>query len=215
MTDTFWQNLSDRYAKEDWVKIPSIFAQQVREYLPDWSEMLELGCGQGQDGLWFAEKKNKVGVLATDFEESALENAQQRKVELGVDAIEFERLDLIKLFRYEDETFDVVYSHLALHYFDFKATEQIFSEIYRVLKPGSVLAFLVNSVNHPEYNTGIKLEDDYFETEGTKKRYFSEKTAREFARDFEAILCDENGETYKDQAKGVHHLVRFVGRKPE
>lgn len=211
--NSFWSNLSNRYSKEDWIKIPSIFAQEIREYLSNSSEVLELGCGQGQDGLWFAESKQIV--LATDNEPSALENAKKRKVELGIKTIEFEQLDLAKPFRYENEAFDVVYSHLALHYFDAATTRQIFSEIYRVLKPGAILAFLVNSVNDPEYNTGTKIEEDYFETEGTKKRYFSAKTAGEFAKDFDVMLCDENGETHKDQVKGVHNLVRFVGRKPE
>jgi SAM-dependent methyltransferase len=136
-----------------------------------------------------------------------------RKAELDIDAVEFEELDLRKPFRYEDGTFDIVYSHLALHYFSAEETVRAFDEIYRVLKPGGVLAFLVNSVNDPEYNTGIKLEDDYFETEGTQKRYFSKKTARQFAKKFEIILCDEEGESYKDAAKGVHGLVRFVGVK--
>lgn len=211
--NSFWSDLSNRYSKEDWIKIPSIFAQKIREYLSDSSEVLELGCGQGQDGLWFAE--NKQIVLATDKESSALENAKKRKAELGLKTIEFEQLDLAKPFHYENETFDVVYSHLALHYFDTVTTRQIFSEIYRVLKPGGILAFLVNSVNDPEYNTGTKIEENYFETEGTRKRYFSAKTAREFAKDFEVMVCDEDGETYKDQAKDVHNLVRFVGRKPE
>jgi len=31
--------------------------------------------------------------------------------------------------------------------------------------------------------------------------------------DFEIILLDNYGETYKDSAKGIHNLIRFVGRK--
>jgi SAM-dependent methyltransferase len=216
MSNAFWKGLSDRYAKQDWAKTPSIFAQQIHKYFPNMSpELLELGCGQGQDGLWFAENIDKIGVLATDIEPSALDNARAEAKQRSIppEVIDFEKLDLTEPFRYEDETFDIVYSHLALHYFDEVTTKNIFSEIHRVLDDGGILAFLVNSVNDPEYHTGTKIEDDYFETEGTKKRYFSAETAHEFAKDFEVILCDENGETYKDQAKGVHNLVRFVGRK--
>jgi len=213
MTDTFWHDLSTRYSKEDWAKVPSIFAQEVKTYLPVGARILELGCGQGQDGLWFAEKENEMSVLATDLEPSALENAKAMKAERGIGTIEFEQLDLAQPSRFEDETFDVVYSHLALHYFDKKTTDQIFSEIYRVLRPEGIVAFLVNSVNDPEYKTGNEIEPDYFETAGTKKRYFSASTAHEFAKNFNVIVCDENGETYKDSAKGVHSLVRFVGKK--
>lgn len=212
MSDKFWKGLSDRYAMEDWAKKPSIFAQEIRHHFPDYSEMLELGCGQGQDGLWFAEL-NKIGVLAIDFEQSAIKNARLEQINRGIESIAFEQLDLTQPFRYEDDTFDIVYSHLALHYFDSTTTKEIFAEIHRVLKTDGILAFLVNSIHDPEYKTGIKIEDDYFETEGTKKRYFTTESAQSFANNFEVILCDENGETYKDKAKGVHNLVRYVGRK--
>lgn len=36
---------------------------------------------------------------------------------------------------------------------------------------------------------------------------------RSYTSRFNTILCDELGETYKDADKGVHNLVRFIGRK--
>ena len=74
---------------------------------------------------------------------------------------------------------------------------------------------MANSIDDPEYNTGTKIEEYYFDTEGTKKRYFNVVTAREFTKNFETIICDNNGETYKDRVKGVQNLVRFIGVKPE
>lgn len=215
MSDNFWKGLSDRYAKEDWAKVPSIFARQIYEYIPASSKILELACGQGQDGLWFASEITDSSVLATDVEQSAINNARERRDELGLKNIEFEKLDFSAAFSYENESFDVVYSHLGLHYFEREKTAEIFSEIFRVLRPGGAVAFLVNSKTDPEYNTGVKIEADYFETEGTQKRYFDVESARSFARDFEEILCDDQGESYKDTAKGVHNLIRYVGKKPQ
>ena len=209
----FWQEKHDGYAARDWSKKPSIFVEEIVEYFPAGSRILELGCGQGQDGLWLAGARG-FHVIATDFEQSALDISRQRKLDQDVQNIVFESLNLDELFVYDDEKFDVVYSHLALHYFDTETTKQVFNEIYRVLKPGGIVAFLVNSVNDPEYNRGTKLEDDYFETEGTKKRYFSAESVKKFVEKFDVIICDEKGETYKDIDKGVHHLVRFVGKKP-
>lgn len=212
MSDTFWSHVHEkRYSGQDWTRKPSIFAEEVVRYFPMGASILELGCGQGQDGLWFAQ--NGFKVVATDFVPTVLEQARLRKDELGVQSIEFKSLDVAQPFEFADGSFDVVYAHLSLHYFNEQVTQKVFAEIYRVLKPGGVLAFLVNSVTDPEYDTGIKIEENFYETEGTKKRYFSAKTAREFAKDFKIIISDEKGETYKDQAKGVHNLVRFVGTK--
>ena len=197
-----WTKKRDEYQQTDWSHQPSLFVQDIVELLPKQGSILDLGAGMGQDSQFFAEHGYDVTsadvVLHTD---------------LALDSVKRLELDHSQPLPFADESFDVVYSHVALHYFDMVTTEQIFSEIYRVLKPGGIVSFLVNSVNDPEYNTGTKLEEDYFETEGTRKRYFSTATAREFAHKFEVILCDENGETYKDRAKNVHNLIRFIGRK--
>lgn len=115
--------------------------------------------------------------------------------------------------QFEDASFDVVYAHLSLHYFDYETTVRLIGEVQRVLKPGGVFAFFVNSVHDPEYNTGEKLEDDYFQIDKTAKRYFSVETARAFTRYFDVSLLDDLGETYKDRAIGVHNLVRFIGTR--
>lgn len=128
--------------------------------------------------------------------------------------ITLKKVDLRDELPFDSESFDVVYAHLSLHYFDKETTVRLFGEIQRVLKKGGVFAFFVNSINDPEYKTGKELEPDYFQIDKTAKRYFSEKTVREFAQWFDVNLLDELGETYKDSAKGVHNLVRFIGTKP-
>ena len=215
MSGSYWENIhKEKYDGQGWTEKPSIFAEEAYKHFPMDGTVLELGAGQGQDSIYFRTKG--YSVISTDRELSIIERADNNAHKYfngSYDAMRFQILDISKPFSLNDSSVDVVYAHLSLHYFKADTTEEIFREINRVLKPGGIFAFLVNSVNDPEYNTGTKIEEDYFETKKKKKRYFSEKSARELAKDFEVILCDENGETYKDQAKGVHNLVRFVGRK--
>jgi 8-oxo-dGTP pyrophosphatase MutT (NUDIX family) len=107
-----------------------------------------------------------------------------------------------------------VYAHLSLHYFELEKTFEIMNEINRVLKPGGVFAFLTNSTSDPEYNTGLMLEPDFFQVGKATKRYLSVESARKLTRDFQVNLVDDLGQTYKDQAKGIHNLIRFIGKKP-
>lgn len=206
-----WQDIHQNYKKQDWIDKPSIFAEQAVLYFPKSGKVLELGAGQAQDGCYFAEQGFKV--TSTDLEDSALELAQQKAADKATD-IELKKVDLREELPFENAAFDVVYAHLSLHYFDHETTTRLFGEIQRVLKPGGVLAFLVNSVNDPEYKQGKELEPDYYQISKTAKRYFSESTARKYTQYFDVNLLDELGETYKDSAKGVHNLVRFVGTKP-
>ncbi len=207
-----WSDLHKNYKEQDWIDKPSIFAEQAIKYFPKTGKVLELGAGQAQDGCFFASQGYLV--TATDVEETALELAKKKASEKSV-KLDLKKADLRDELPFESEIFDVVYAHLSLHYFDRETTLRLFGEIQRILKPGGILAFLVNSVNDPEYKTGKELESDYFQIDKTAKRYFSEETAREFTLWFDVTLLDELGETYKDSAKGVHNLVRFVGKKPK
>lgn len=208
--DDQWNKLHQQYSTQDWIEKPNIFAEEALVHFPKKGYVLCLGDGQGQDGRFFASMGYKV--LSTDISDEALKINLLKISEQGLTNISTEKLDLTTDFPYEEATFDVVYAHLSLHYFTEKVTKQIFSEIRRVLKRGGMLAVFVNSINDPEFNTGKKIEQELFEIEGTTKRFFSKHSMDYFAQDFQVILLDDSGRTYKDEAKGVHNLVRFIGR---
>lgn len=206
-----WSNLHKNYKTQDWIDKPSIFAETAISYFPASGKILDLGAGQGQDSRFFAGQGYQV--VSTDIEDTALE---QNKAKLSAELkqkVAIKKIDLRNKLPFDYATFDVVYAHLSLHYFDYDTTSRLFDEIRRILKPGGILAFLANSTDDPEYNSGVKLEDDYFQIGQAAKRYFSIDAARGFAGRFDARLLDNQGETYKDRAKGIHGLIRFVGNR--
>jgi SAM-dependent methyltransferase len=209
--DQIWSDLHKDYKTRDWSNKPSIFAETAITYFPKGAKILDLGAGIGQDSRYFAEQGNNV--VSTDLEEASLkENLADVSDEIK-QRISIQKIDLREELPFGNETFDVVYAHLSLHYFDYETTVRLQGEVQRVLKPGGVFAFFVNSVHDPEYNTGKMIEADYFQINKTAKRYFSVDTARALTRYFDTNLLDDKGETYKDSAKGVHNLIRFIGTR--
>ncbi|MDX1765462.1 MAG: class I SAM-dependent methyltransferase [Candidatus Saccharimonadales bacterium] len=208
MSNNGWDRRHVDYQHKDWINKPSIFAEQAIEYFPKSGRILELGAGLGQDSRFFAGQG--YSVVSTDNGEVAVSENLKRSAKFD---IQVEKLDLKDNFPYPDESFDVVYAHLSLHYFSEQKTHEIFDDIHRVLKPGGIFAFFTNSTDDPEFNTGEKLEEYYFVIGDLKKRYLNPEEAEKFAAKFETILCDNQGETYKDSAKGIHNLIRYVGRK--
>lgn len=207
----FWnKKIADWYAKTDWAKRPSIFVESVKEYYPGTGKVLELGCGAGQDGLWLASQG--YDVTQTDLIEGMFPDIRRRAEELGAKT-ELKQLDLLDLSSIEDSSFDVVHAHLSLHYFDKDTTEQIFKEIYRILRPGGVLSALFNSTSDPENNEGEEIEPHYRKIGSLKKRFLDIAEARHFAEDFNILLADDEGETYKDRAIGTKNLIRLVAKK--
>jgi SAM-dependent methyltransferase len=207
-----WSDLHANYASRDWIDKPSIFAETAISYFPAAGKILDLGAGQGQDSRFFAE--HGYEVVSTDLEASALAQSAAKLADGLKSKVTIQKVDLRAALSFSAGSFDVVYAHLSLHYFDHETTLRLFGEIQRVLKAGGVFAFLVNSIHDPEYNTGEQLEADYFKVDETAKRYFSITATKAFTQYFDASLVDNNGETYKDNDKGVRNLIRFIGTKP-
>lgn len=210
-----WTQLHTHYEEQDWINKPSLFAQMAISFFPkaDASSktILDLGAGQGQDTRYFAE--HGYNVISTDISDLALE-LNKSKIDLNLkDKIKVQKLDLSQDFNFQDNTFDIVYAHLSLHYFDKVTTLKIFNQIEKILKPGGIIALIVNSDQDPEYKIGQKIEEDYLKIGSVAKRYFNLKTIKYFVSQFEEILLDKLGETYKDIAKGNNNLIRFIGKK--
>jgi SAM-dependent methyltransferase len=212
MSKNIWERRYRSHREQDWEKKPSLFAETAVKYFPKSGKVLELGAGTGQDTRFFAE--NGYEVVSTDISASAIALSKTKIPPTLQDNITLQQVDVTTGLPFPAESFDVVYAHLSLHYFDKETTASTFEEIRRVLKKGGVFAFLVNSTRDPEYESGLEKEPGLLRIGGITKRYFSVETAREFVSGFVIILLDYLGETYKDSAIGVHNLVRFVGVKP-
>ncbi|MDO8570905.1 MAG: class I SAM-dependent methyltransferase [Candidatus Daviesbacteria bacterium] len=201
----YWDKKITGYSKEKWIDKPSIFAKWAIQFFPKNGKLLELGAGHGQDGNFFATKG--YSVISTDFSETALKYNLQKH---SLKQISIQKLNLKKVFPFNDNEFNIIYAHLAIHFFDNKITTQIFSEIYRVLKPEGILAVIVNSTKDPEYNTGNKIENDFFELlPGITKRFFSIQSMEKFSYQFKTLIMDHEGKSYKDKVK----LIKFIGQK--
>lgn len=208
---TVWKELHSSYRDQNWIAKPSIFAETAIQYFPKQGTVLELGAGHGQDSFFFAMQG--YDVLSSDIEVSSLNLNLSKQSETIQDRVRVLQLDLKNSLPFEDQSLDVVYAHLSLHYFDTQTTWFILNEIRRILKPEGILAFLANSTNDPEYVTGNALEEDFFLIDKVTKRYFSVASTRKFTQGFQVSLLDSLGKTYKDEAKGVSNLIRFIGTK--
>jgi len=209
-----WQKIHEHYATQDWADRASIFANECLMYFPKGNgKILEIGAGLGQDSRFFHEKG--YSVLSTDFSLDVLEK-NTRKSEKMIASWTYEvlELDVSKTLPFWIGAFDVIYAHLSLHYFSKEETKNIVAELQRVLKKGWIIAALLNTYKDPEYGNGEYLEQDYFRFWSIQKRYFRKESMKEFfSPPFETILIDDQGETYKDSAKWIHNLMRFIWKK--
>jgi len=208
----YWNINHKKDADTDWIAKPSIFAHWVINLFPHKGNLLDLGAGQGQDSRFFAQRG--YNVTMTDISDVALDIAKQKLAKSIHSRITIRAHDLTTPLPFPDNAFEIVYSHLALQYFDAKTTHMIFEEIYRILKPGGMAACLLNSIHDPDYHSGNEIEPGLIVINGIYKHYFSDATILPFINKFHVLVLDENGETYQDRgASNNKNLIRFVGKK--
>jgi SAM-dependent methyltransferase len=163
------------YARDRWGAGPSGFVRKIAPVLPERSSVLELGCGKGDDAAYLARLGHDV--IACDFVEAVVAGNRERFRD--VDGLTFRLMRTDGPFPDPDDTFDVVYAHLTLHYFRHGVTQAIFREIDRVLGPGELLAFVCKSDQDPLYGHGTMIEPDMFELHGHVRHFFTEAYARQ------------------------------------
>jgi SAM-dependent methyltransferase len=205
-TASYWNKKHTQYTGVDWIEKPSLFAQWLKQYLPQSGRLLDLGAGQGQDSRYFASLGYKV--TSVDYSDEALSISRRTAANQNLD-INFLKADLSQPLPFKNGSFDIIYAHLSLHYFDHQTTQRLFADIYRMLKPSGILAAIVNSTADPELAEGAQLESDFVEIESIQKRFFTPQTLEGYAKGFTTIIADQEGTSYKDPIK----LVRYVGRK--
>ena len=120
----------------------------MRALLPDLRDkrVLDLGCGFGWFARWAVEQ-GAASVLGVDLSENMLERAKAETPDQRVRYVkaDLETLDL------PQESFDLAYSSLALHYVqDFG---RLIGEVSRALVSGGNFVF---SIEHPIYMASMK-----------------------------------------------------------
>lgn len=206
----YWAKKLSKYSNAEWDGKPSLFVAEAEKFFPKDARVLEIGSGTGNDGIWLAQQGYHVTM--TDFIDDLFpfikEQAAKKKVN-----VELKKLDVRELSTIPSGSLEVVHANLSLHYFDIRTTQQIFDEIYRILVPNGVLSTLFNSTQDTEYGEGEEIEENFYRIHDIEKRFLDLETAQVLTKRFDSLAIDDKGATYKDQAMGVHNLIRIIVKK--
>ena len=185
-SELYWNNIHTDCARED-IKVDDWLERFDSIITACKNPVLDLGCGSGNDTLYFAE--NGKRVIACDQSVNAIKNIQKNFPE-----VETRCFNMLDGFMFEDNSFEIICADLSLHYFTEADTRRILKEIQRILIPGGHLFVRVNSVKDINHGAGqgIEIEPHLYRTEdGRLKRFFDEEDVRRLFSDFEILFCEE------------------------
>lgn len=155
-------------------------------------KLLDVGCGNGTDSLLFAE--HGFDVTATDFSESGVRILLDRAKDLTLH-IDARLHNTEERFPWDDGSFDVIYAHLALHYFDHATTMTVFREMRRLLKVGGSLFVKCKSTKDCLYGIGERVGPDMYLSDHLR-HFFTPEYLREVLAPFHVLTLKESSSAY-------------------
>ena len=139
----FWDEYySSRKSNRVWIEVPSQFAAFVASNVPMGAKILEIGCGNGRDGLFFAS--TGLSVTLADYSVEALgacrSTAEQRHLTVGIEQLNVADLAASAAFsKRSHSAFDVVYARFVLHAVTPIGQHSLLRIAKSVLKPEGLL----------------------------------------------------------------------------
>ncbi len=187
----YWNNL---YSKDDYFgtgqTILADFAKTIIEE-NNISTLLELGCGQGRDSLFFTNFVSNV--TSVDISENAINFVKKTKNERNLTNLDLFVHDIKKPLHFLDKSFDMVYSNLALQFFDINQLKEIFSNISEIMSNDSFFIFSTKKPGDKYFNFGKKISENSFQYKDIT-RYFFEKSQIKYLleQNFKIISFEED-----------------------
>ncbi len=169
MTDrSYWDSFYSDVHPD--IEKPSSLAMWCLPMLAANCRLVEFGCGNGRDALFFAH--HGIQVIACDQSTVAIESLNVRQAERDKgDNPRFVACDFTNLAHAQFDTLDAVYSRFTLHAITAAEASSALAWATTSLRPNGLVLIEVRSVNGDLYGKGEPREKDAFVYDGHYRRF--------------------------------------------
>jgi SAM-dependent methyltransferase len=125
------------YCRVRFLIIRQDFLNEVGQYLPENGLILDIGCGFGLFGLYFAGSAPGRRLHAYDLNAKRIAMARLAAREAGVPNARFDHGDALALPL--TDHYDAIYALDLVHHLPAEGVPEFLAKLYRALRPGGVL----------------------------------------------------------------------------
>lgn len=144
---------------------PSFFGEYVATLVEPGKSLVELGCGNGRDAIFFAEQGLRVTAL--DNSEISIEELQKA----GISNAAFICDDFVNSDIHRPNSYDYAYSRFTLHAITPNQQKILLRRVHTALRPGGKFFIEVRSVHDSLYGKGRKIERNAYFYDNHYRRF--------------------------------------------
>lgn len=196
MDKQYWNTF---YAANKGVCEPSLFAQWVIGQMNSGKKVVDMGCGNGRDSIFFM--KNDMDVYAVDTSDAATKHIE----ECYPNVIHVENQDFINFLEKTDSEFDYLYSRFTIHAILEEEQKVCIHNAYKSLKPGGKFFIEVRCTKDELFAKGTFV---------TKNTYFYNGHNRRFIEKDELLSDLMNQGFVIEYAEESNGFAPFEGMDP-
>ncbi len=201
MDKKYWM---EYYKKDDAPKKPSYFAMDIIDMLKPNKKILELGCGNGRDSVFFSRKG--LIVTAIDQAENSINNLSENYSDIKFIADDFVRTNQFNLVSY-----DYIYSRFSIHSITLEEENTLLNKAYKSLNKGGKIFIEARSIKDDFYGLGENIGENEYIYEGHYRRFIDrneiEKKMKEIGYKIDFLIEDKGLAIYKDQDPVVIRII--------
>jgi cyclopropane fatty-acyl-phospholipid synthase-like methyltransferase len=172
-------------------------------------KILELGCGQGRDCIFFAEKN--FMVTASDLSPEAIDFVKKTSEEKKLTNLNAFVQDLKEDFQFT-EKFDCIYSNLVFQFFNEKGLADIIRKVSLCLKENGLFIFSTKKPGDKYYKVGEKISENAYKTKGVVRYFFEKEVIQDLVQKEFKIENFEN-ESHVNLDKTISSWWYLISRK--
>lgn len=189
---------------------PSPFAKYVATLVDAGKTMVDLGCGNGRDTVYFAGHGLKM--TAIDLSDSAISLLKQQSIPNA----EFICADFVNQPDPHGQGYDYAYSRFTIHSINQPQERVLLRSIFRTLRPGGKFFIEVRSIHDPLFGRGEALERNAFFYDNHYRRFIvlDELKAGLLEEGFRIEYAQEKT-GFAPYGNDDPPVIRIVAQKPE
>ena len=204
---------TEYYAKNSKPTNASTFAEFILPKLDENKNLIELGCGNGRDSIYFVQ--NKLNVVAVDQVQCEIDYLNENHKEENITFVcdDFKNLDNTKHEIINETDFDYIYSRFTFHSINEKKENRTLDWIENSLSKGGCFLLEARSINDPMFKQGNALsENENFTNHYRRYMDLDDIVDKLESRNFEIIykIEDNNLAVYKDDNP---YVIRIIAKK--